>query len=327
MKHSILRRKVKKQTKKKEALTLKDKIKPPPKSKLLRPTLSRADYLEMMITAGKYPLLHRLAAELWRSGLRLAQFEREYHKEDNGVSRQVYEYMTQFHFSRGYDPEKIPPYLPQYIKADEVVPSRTLFKKGRPSDEEAESSVASILKHALRAGWTEYDFERAVNAHFENKQSAVPVIKMLRAVSGDTEDEEDEVQAHPTKAGASCDYCGFSLINNGTTPTLVGTLVDDRLSMMHLSCFWLQAKPASIPLNLTVFDAKVGQAKTWNGHQWKVSVAATAEQTENVEPAATLPVQTSGTGAVREVPTAGDPPSTAPSVLPAALRPAPRKLP
>lgn len=142
-----------------------------------RTPIDRSLYLRMLRDTQKYPLLVRVASELWRAGFNPRKFFRVLHKDDYTLSTRIMEELERIDRGRnGYDPERVPPILPvllQYQTTEELKEER----KGRPSSEEAKKVVEKWISSKLKLGWKEVDLVRALREFIDPPEEDVVSVK------------------------------------------------------------------------------------------------------------------------------------------------------
>lgn len=271
--------------------------------KTIKHRLKKRDFVGMLSDVEKYPLLMRIAAELFRNGVSGRRFLDEFHLDGNSMSTQIHVYMVDFDLKRGLDPAKVPPILPEFIRWIEPAKIKELKAKaikGRPTAEQAAEHLAKVLKECLSRGWDEVDF---INAIRRMDQPTGPIKSVKLELDEDDEPETKkkverayfarigkkwdrfETQVAAMKAmredddrilgpveepvqGEHCFYCKFRL--NGTVVT-----VRDNVSTkhMHMGCYWMNAHPTQIQIGMCVLDALTGKYYTYHGADkggWKV---------------------------------------------------------
>jgi hypothetical protein len=272
---------------------------PLPKGKVLtKCTLTKADYVEMLDRAERHPILMRVAAELWRHGVRLNEFEAGYHLTDFSPSKVVHGHLTDFYFKKGVDPAKVGPYLPQYIELASTT-ARKLIPPGRPTTEKADVVLRSLEKLCVSAGWSQADFESALSRYITKSEEMVPVMKMAALILDDEDDlpKSKEVAKRNEGRKPVCAACGYKI-----TDRFVAYRGENGPDAFHLNCYWLhKASPLDIAPGTTVFNLKDGQSYAWNAEKscWKLAKPAPAKRDDgpagNVSPAeVSVPAPTGG---------------------------------
>jgi hypothetical protein len=253
----------------------------------------------MIGEAERYPLSRRVAAELWRGGVNVELFENEFHFEDNGFSRAVYENIMDFHLGKGPDPDFAPHVRPVYLRY--VPPVRALAELapvGRPSVDQALKFMRKIMRERIEKGWQEVDFIKALRAlEAEIEPDSAPIkitssdpvdeledAKIIRKrlppiyhvlVAGEWREAKTKQQAERLKTDAAakaklapvedpkshCDHCKQPL----------GELVlvmrkDGKQACVHQSCYWMHLiEPVRIPLGMRMLCAADGAFYAWKG--------------------------------------------------------------
>lgn len=265
--------------------------------------IDRQLYLRMLRETQKYTLLQRVTSELYRAGVSPQRFLRELHKDDWSMSTRVMEELERIDKGRnGYDPDRVPPVLPVYLKPVSVEHAVTF--KGRPTRQAAMREALAWAKLLIARGWTEGDIKRAIDDILEDEDSSKVVI-----VKADDDLEEKQpkkaatklryyvhdgmdwqIFASATKAKEAlaalkskvmdnirraepmqditsriCNECKQPL--NGHVLTLRGPKVGKKrpvIEHLHENCFWLKrAEPCRIPVGMTLICPADGKPYTW----------------------------------------------------------------
>lgn len=255
---------------------------------LINRKITKADYVAMLASVEKFTLLHRLAAELWRAGITLRQFEDGYHLQDYGLSKQVLLYMTDFHFERGYDPAKIPPFLPKLV---DTRMARNMIPSGRPDNAGADEFMRKLMGMLTSAGWDAQDIDAMFQRYQQQERdnAAANVLKLAQRIVLEDDDGETPTDTPKARHALVCSAnCGYEL----HSPIMAAINADGSSVAYHVGCYWLHyAKPIDIPNGLTVFDPKEGKSYVWNGERWVATrpVPAATAGKEVSQPAKAVP--------------------------------------
>jgi hypothetical protein len=254
--------------------------------KKVKQRFSKQDFVQLLSDANKFPLHMRIAAELFRGGVSGRKFMDTMHIEGNAFSMLILDEMTKFDLSRSYDPERIPPALPQFVRYVPTAKQKELRekeKRGRPTTEEAKAFLKKMLDDCLKRGWKEVDFINNLRDMVDGETKSVKV----KADEDDlSEVEEDKIKKERTyyarigkqwqtftsqlkameamkadddkvlgpvdvpEQGAHCHYCRFRL--NGLIVTVRS---EKEKRHMHNGCYWMnEADRSQITVGMVVLD-------------------------------------------------------------------------
>lgn len=160
-------------------------------------SIDRIAFLRIVRETEKYPLLVRVASELYRAGVTPGVFIETLHKDDWSMSTRVMEELERIDKGRcGYDPDRVPPILPVYLKPlTNAAKAEKKAIKGRPKREFAQKETLRWVKHVLSLGWTEGDVQRGIDDVLGDNE---PVIHVKA--------DPDLVAALPAKAKTHFKY-------------------------------------------------------------------------------------------------------------------------
>lgn len=287
--------------------------------KRVSPRYKKRDYVQMLSDMERYPMIIRVAAELFRGGVTGRRFLDEFHLEGNPISTQVHMYMVQFDLQKGQNPERVPRLLPEmlrYVPTAKMKEIKEAQKRGRPTHEEAKEYLQKMLKELQSKGWKEVDFINALRELVDGDNEPVATIKLedddeveadtkkpkgkhswhvrigkkwnnfdkqgdaLKAMESD--DESDGITAPvdiPSKR-VHCAYCKFKL-----TGTCVVVRDGKNTEEMHMGCYWMNvAHPSRVPIGMSVLDAATGKYYTYYGPEkgrWKMNEEQPDETTDS----------------------------------------------
>lgn len=256
--------------------------------KLVKERFNKKDFVQLLSDANKFPLHMRIAAELFRGGITGRKFMDTMHIEGNSFSMLILDDMTKFDLHRGFDPQRIPPVITQFVRY--VAPAkekeiREREKKGRPTTEEARAFLDKMMKDCINRGWYDVDFINNLRDMIDGDTKVVKVAAEEDDDFSDLEEEKVKKQHHwhvrigkkwvdytsalkATEAmkddddkvlgpvevpepGAHCHYCKFRL--NGTIMTVRN---EKEIRHMHHGCYWMnEADRSQITEGMTVLDA------------------------------------------------------------------------
>jgi len=276
------------------------KVEKSTQDKQLRTRYEKRDYIQMLEEAEKWPLTYRIAAELWRGGVTLDDFENHFHIEGNGVSRLIYEHITRIHLGKGYDPNRITPVRPVYLRYVSPTAHREANPtKGRPSLEKALAFFRQVLQQRINVGWHVEDVIRGFQAledevdppkapikikvnidedempKSNNKKRLPPIYHVL--VGNDWKEAKTQQmalrlreEAHSREKIAPvenpsthCVWCKFPLA--GTSIVQRNEQANTQ-ECMHLGCYWMNVVPqATIPTGMRVLLPPEGCFYVWEG--------------------------------------------------------------
>lgn len=278
-------------------LKTKDKqVSKTPHDKARQSKVNKKAYLDLLEEAEKWPLTYRIAAEVYRSGVNLDEFE-AMHMEQNGISKRVYEYFMQCHLGRGYDPLRITPVRPvflRYVSPTEEKRKALDAPTGRPSREDALAFVKKLIKRQVEAGWRELDFiqalrdwddinepeqpikvikledddekpatakkERVVNRFTVKIRGAWAEFKTMKAAEEACQRIDDLEKLMPVLTPTThCWCCKFPLRG-----TCVSIVENDEQRNVHVGCYFLNmVHPSHLSPGMKVLEAATGVYYTW----------------------------------------------------------------
>lgn len=153
----------------------------------------RNTYLRLLRESQKYTILQRVASELYRAGVTPQLFLRELHKDDWSLSSRVMEELDRIDRGRnGYDPDKVPPLLPVYLKPIASDSEAGIAFKGRPKRKDAQQVAIKWAKSLLLRGWTEGDIRRSIEDVLDDEEDT----KVIVVKSDDDIPDEPKVRTH-----------------------------------------------------------------------------------------------------------------------------------
>jgi len=251
------------------------------RGKSLKILIDKPGYVQLISDMEKFPLAMRVAAELWRSGVGIEPFENKYHLPDNPFSRAISEHMTRFFFNQGLDPERVPPVRPIYQTYEDPT-AKVNVTIGRPSEVEADRSMARVFKLLKDHGWHESDIYDALERVERPSETVVVKLRTIQRAMEAIDDEPTPIRSskNPAERALSCSYCHNTLKNR----FMVCKNADGEMLHLHPSCYTFKhALPGELYEGQTVFDPVKGVSHQWRNAQWQpVKKEVKREEPENV---------------------------------------------
>lgn len=261
--------------------------------KVVNRKITKTDYIEILEDAERWPLAYRIAAELFRSGLTLDEFE-DMHFEENGISRNVYEAFMQFHLGKGWDPQKIHPVRAVYLRY--VSPTAAKDKEaevsdGRPSRKKALEHIKKLVELHKKKGWREADFLQALRDWDDENEPEVirvaskieeePVVSKTRTQSvymvkiGQNWERASTIRKAEELVERAADLEKITPVKNPQTHCscckfpLAGAILvlkeGDTQKNMHLGCYYMtMVHPSQLIAGMRVLSPAEGVYYTWH---------------------------------------------------------------
>jgi len=229
---------------------------------------SRAEYVQLLAEAERFPLAFRLAAHIWNHGVRLAEFEEKLHIEDNFFSKTVYEHMANFHFGRGRDPDTAPPFRPSFVEVTEEL----TIKNGRQSEIYADKVLSRFVKKLRCSGWEVCDVQSAMERWIDGVE--VPVISLGKVDDSlrelfmeEIETREDEIKKRKGIKLPTCSACSYPLRHELVVSMNPKTW---QVTHSHVWCWFLHYSPVAMRVEgMGILDANSGKKMVWTSGAWK----------------------------------------------------------
>lgn len=277
----------------KKALAKKPKAKKPsmPKSaKRVKVAYDPSDYTRWLSDYQKYPASTRMAAELYRNGITVREFERSYHRQDLLLSKHVLEVLINLEAGR-LDEDRVPPFVPQAFRYETEASGKFKPPVAPLSDDDASRFLRRIKDACLEQGkWPEATFRAAVTRVATRPSDEVRVIKVVQKPK--VIEDDDEVPVPKKQKGAAkpvpvekasgevCAYCKLPLHD-----IVVGVRhAEGNVDKSHLSCHTVNAPTNHLVDGQSVFDPATGGRLVWSASakKWN-SVPRSSEPFEDEE--------------------------------------------